>query len=496
MQSSIKTNYIYSVIYRIFIMVIPLIVTPHVARVLSVADNGLYAFSTTVALYLTLFGKLGLDHYGSRSIAFYQDDIKKRSQVFFGIYIMQVISSLIAITLYIASIYLFFLEDHLIYWIQLIFVGSILFDISWFFYGMEMFKLTTIRSLLSRGIPIALVFVFVKDKDDLPVFTFLMALSFLLEQLFLFPFVFRYVQKVRVSWKSVAEHILPNLKLFYPLLALSVFHWMNKIILGAMVDNDSVAYYTYAEYLINAPKGFVIALGTVMLPKVTAMVAQNQIDACKQTLVQSMKLTGFISCALCFGIAAVSSTFVPLFFGSRYEPTILLTLELAIVMIPMSITEVAQSLYLIPFKLEHIYIRSVALGAVISVLLNLVLIKYFGASGTVIATLAAEVAVCAYQIIKIRDVYSARQLLDDFGLFILCGLIMFAGVFTLRNLDIQPVLLVLLQVTVGGVLYLASCLLIFRVLRKTNYVYDILTSLIRKDRRQAVVLAEGSETRV
>ena len=357
---------------------------------------------------------------------------------------------------------------------------SVLFDVSWFFYGMEKFKLTTLRSLLSRGILIAFVFIFVKDKGDLPVFTFLMALSFLTEQLLLFPFVFKYVKRVRITWQDIAKHITPNLKLFVPLLALSVYNWMDKLMLGFMVNNDSVAYYNYAESMINFPKGIVIALGTVMLPKLANMAAKNQVEACKTSLVQSMKLIGFISSALCFGIAAISPTFVPLFLGPQYTPTILLTLELAIVMIPMSISDVSQSLYLIPFKQERIYIRSVAFGAVVNVVLNLLLITPLGASGAVIATLAAELVVCGYQLNKMREMYTIRQLADDFGVFLLCGLLMFGVVFSMRGLPIRPFPLVALQIATGGAVYLLSCLLAFKIFHQRNYFYDIMTTIRKK----------------
>lgn len=480
MQTSVKKNYLYNVIYRLSSCILPLIVTPYVARVLGVADNGLYAFSSTIACYFILFGKLGLDNYGNRSIAFCRDDITKRSETFFGIYIMQIFTAAAALLLYAVSVDLFFAADRRIYWIQFLYVLSVLFDVSWFFYGMEMFKLTTLRSLLSRGLLIVSVFVFVKDQNDLPVFTFLMAMSFLLEQLFLFPFVFRYVKRVRISWKDVWGHVAPNLKLFIPLLALSVYNWMDKLMLGFMVNNDSVAYYNYAESMINFPKGIVIALGTVMLPKLSNMVAKNQIAQSKAALVKSMKFIGFISCALCFGIAAISPTFVPLFLGPKYNPTILLTLELAIVMIPMSISEVSQSLYLIPFKLESIYIRSVVYGAVVNFLLNLLLITPLGASGAVIATLVAELVVCGYQLHRMRAMYSLRQLADDFGVFLLCGAVMFCAVFAMSGLNLRPLVLVLLQIATGGALYLACCWVALRVFKKSDILYDIIGSIRKR----------------
>ena len=66
MNKDERMNYLYSVIYRMSICVLPLVVTSYIARVLGAENTGLYAFSSTVACYFIMFGKLGLDNYGSK----------------------------------------------------------------------------------------------------------------------------------------------------------------------------------------------------------------------------------------------------------------------------------------------------------------------------------------------------------------------------------------------------------------------------------------------
>ena len=48
--------------------------------------------------------------------------------------------------------------------------------------------------------------------------------------------------------------------------------------IGALSTDSQVGFYTNAESLINAPMGFVTAVGTVMLPRITAMLANNEIE--------------------------------------------------------------------------------------------------------------------------------------------------------------------------------------------------------------------------
>ena len=458
MGSDEKKNYIYNVIYRLSICVLPLIVTPYVARLLGAKQVGIYAFSSTVACYFIMFGKMGLDNYGNRSIASCRDDFEMRSRVFWGIYRMQIITSVCSGLLYALLVLTVFRENQTIYWIQLLYVMSVLFDVSWFFYGMEKFLITTIRSLLSRTLVIICVFAFVHSENDLWVYTFVMSACFLFEQLQLLPFLPRYVRRVRMNTKDMVVHIAPNLKLFIPILALSVYNWMDKIMLGVMVQSAAVvAYYAYAENIVNLPKGILSALDTVMLPRITSLVAKNQIKAGVQKMRSSIRFNNFVCCALCFGIAGVSPSFVPWFFGEEYKPTALLTMELTMVMIPMSISNVVQTQYLIPFHREPIYIRSVFLGAVANTVCNLAFIPLFGASGAVIGTLAAETVVCIYQMLHIREVYRFRQLLQSLYPFIICGLFEFVAAYLLCFLKINTFFLLLLQICAGGAVYLLGC---------------------------------------
>ncbi len=458
MGMDIKKNYIYNVIYRLSICILPLIVTPYVARVLGAEQVGVYTFSSTVACYFIMFGKLGLDNYGNRSVAACREDIEKRSRVFWGIFIIQIMTSILSILIFILLVLTVFKEDRRVYWMQLIYVASILFDVSWFFYGMERFRLTTIRSLISRTLIIVCVFAFVHSDRDLWIYTGVMSACFMLEQVQLIPFMFPLVKRVRLKKEDITCHIVPNLKLFIPLFALSIYNWLDKIMLGIIVKSTAVvAFYAFAENIINLPKGILSALDTVMLPRISNLVANNRIEEGVQKMKNSIRFNGFVCCALCFGIAGVAPNFVPWFFGAEYTPTVLLTMELAMVMIPMSVVNVVQTQYLIPFHREHVYMGAVSLGAVTNILLNLLLIPGLGASGTVIGTFGAELVVCTYQMVYIRHIYKVSQLFKTLRPFVVCGVLEFAAVYALSGLPVSAVLRLLLQICAGGIVYLAGC---------------------------------------
>lgn len=477
MNSQEKKNYIYNVVYRLSICLLPLIVTPYVARILGADNVGLYAFSSTVACYFIMFAKLGLDNYGNRTIATCREDINKRSKAFWSLFTIQVITSIISIAIYILLILTVFKENKIIYWVQLVYVVSALFDFSWFFYGMEKFGLTAIRSVISRIFIIVFVFIFVHSEDDIYIYTAIMAGSFLIEQLQLIPFLFRHVKRVSISCEDVISHIVPNIKLFIPLLALSIYNWMDKLMLGIMVGSTTVvAFYTYAENIINLPKGILSALDGVMLPRISNLVANNCEEEAIKKMRSSIGFNGFISCALCFGIIGIAPVFVPWFLGPEFTPTVVLTMQLALVMIPMTITNVIQTQYLIPFKKERVYIRAVTLGALTNFVFNSILIPFYGATGAVIGTIIAEVVPCIYQLIRIKDIYRFRQLFTKFSPFIVCGVLELLVILVISYLPVNTLTLLFLQVFGGGTAYLTGCAIYLIYIKKD---YDNLRDVIR-----------------
>ena len=84
-KNSVTKNYIYNLLYQILTIIIPLITTPYLSRVLGAENIGIYSFTISITTYFILFGSLGVAMYGQREIAYVQNDIKKRSKIFFPV---------------------------------------------------------------------------------------------------------------------------------------------------------------------------------------------------------------------------------------------------------------------------------------------------------------------------------------------------------------------------------------------------------------------------
>lgn len=178
-------NFIYNVLYQILIMILPLITAPYIAIVLGAERIGIYSYTYSIAYYFVLFGQLGLNVYGNRSIAIVRDDKEKLSKTFSSIFIVQLFISIVSCICYLLFIIFSSSEYRLIFVIQFVFVLSCVFDINWFFFGIEKFKLTVVRNTIIKITTVICVLLFVKTQADLWKYTTIMAVGSFLAQLVL-----------------------------------------------------------------------------------------------------------------------------------------------------------------------------------------------------------------------------------------------------------------------------------------------------------------------
>ena len=83
MDKKVIKNYIYNTAYQLLIIILPLITTPYVSRTLGAEGIGIYNYTNSITQYFILFGCIGLNLYGSREIAYYQNDEMKKDKAFF-----------------------------------------------------------------------------------------------------------------------------------------------------------------------------------------------------------------------------------------------------------------------------------------------------------------------------------------------------------------------------------------------------------------------------
>lgn len=423
-MKSLQKNFLYNVLYQILLVILPLITAPYISRTLGATAVGVYSYTYSVAYYFLLIAMLGIGNHGNRSIAAVRDDRKKLNKTFSSIYSLQVITFSIAILAYAIYLVLFVKDNRLIVLLQLIYVTSGLFDIGWLFFGLEQFKLTVARNTLIKISTVVLMFVFVHKPSDLWKYTLIMSAGTLFSQAYLWLYVKKYVSFEKCSVKEITSNIKPVLILFIPVLAYSIYKVMDKIMLGNMSSYDQVGFYNNAEKIINIPMGIITALGTVMLPRMSNIVANGDKKRVDDYIRISAKLVTLLSSAIAFGLMGVSSVLAPVFFGDEFIACGKIIRLLSVTVFFIAWANVIRTQYLIPNKRDSIYLTSTMVGAILNLIINWMLIPKYQANGAAFGTIVAEFSVMLVQMVAVKNELPMRKYILSYSPILIIGLIM------------------------------------------------------------------------
>lgn len=423
-MKSLQKNFLYNVLYQILLVILPLITAPYISRTLGATAVGVYSYTYSVAYYFLLIAMLGIGNHGNRSIAAVGDDRKKLNKTFSSIYSLQVITFSIAILAYAIYLVLFVKDNRLIVLLQLIYVTSGLFDIGWLFFGLEQFKLTVARNTLIKISTVVLMFVFVHKPSDLWKYTLIMSAGTLFSQAYLWLYVKKYVSFEKCSVKEITSNIKPVLILFIPVLAFSIYKVMDKIMLGNMSSYDQVGFYNNAEKIINIPMGIITALGTVMLPRMSNIVANGDKKRVDDYIRISAKLVTLLSSAIAFGLMGVSSVLAPVFFGDEFIACGEIIRLLSVTVFFIAWANVIRTQYLIPNKRDSIYLTSTMVGAILNLIINWMLIPKYQANGAAFGTIVAEFSVMLVQMVAVKNELPMRKYIMSYSPILIIGLTM------------------------------------------------------------------------
>lgn len=473
-MKSIKKNFVYNVAYQILLILIPLITTPYVSRILGADGVGIYSYTYTIASFFMLAAMLGVKNYGNRSVAAVRDNRESLSEVFCQIYGLQFWCALFAAVLYFCCVAFLEQSYQTVALIQGIYLISGLLDVSWLFFGLEEFRITVSRNIVIKLMDLACIFIFVRAREDLWKYALIMTLGVLVSQAYLWLYVPRFVDLRRPGVRGMLSHLRSELTLFIPVIAVSVYRMMDKIMLGQMSTITQLGFYESTEKIISIPLGVITALGTVMLPRMSNLAARGENDRSRRYIYHSILFAVFLAAAMAFGIAGTAQDLVPLFLGEGYLPCVQLLRVMSGTVVFMAWANVIRTQYLIPNRWDRSYIVSVTVGAAVNLAVNGVLIPRMAAMGAVIGTLCAEGSVCLCQTWMVRRELEVGRYARDAAPFLLIGAAMLAPIAWMHRILGNPAAL-LMEIAVGGAVYLLLAAIYLRLIR-----YPVMMALIQK----------------
>ncbi|MEY8530982.1 flippase [Lactobacillus taiwanensis] len=446
-------NYLYNVGYQVLAIIVPLITSAYVSRVLRPEGVGANSFTNSIIQYFILFANMGIGYYGNRQIAYVRENKDQMPKTFWEIQIVKTIMTLYAFVAF--EIFMIFYTRQPEYmWAQSLNLVAVALDISWFYEGIEDFKVTVLKNSLVKVLSMIAIFIFIKGPNDVTLYIVVLALSTLIGNLTLWPNIKRDLDKVKIRSLNPWQHFIPMGELFIPQIATQVYVQLNKTMLGVMVNETASGYYQYSDNLVKLILALVTATGTVMLPHVANAVTHGNMHKVNKMLYKSFNFVSAVSYPMMFGLAAISLTLASKYYGPGYGPVGPAMMIESIVILMIAWSNVLGVQYLLPTHHQREFTFSVTVGAIVNIILNIPMIKLWGLYGAMWATVISEIAVMIYQLWAVRKLLSYKALFASSWKYFVSSFIMFCLVFWMNQTMKDSWLMMGLEIFVGILIYI------------------------------------------
>lgn len=459
-SQSIKKNFIFSLFNQLVTIAIPLIVTPYTSRIFGADGIGIYSYTTANVTYFMIFCMLGISGDGQRTIAIVRDNKQKASKVFWELQIVHFITFIIC-----SIAYLFLILnsiDYKSYYIaQYTMLISSFFDITWFYQAYERFDFITIRNFFIKLSVLIAIFSLIHTKDDLVLFIFINGISTVVSNIALWFGLGRRIQKIRIDDLNCKRHMKDIMIFFVPTIAASVYSILDKSVINWVTHEEAQnGYYEQAYKILQICNVLVQTLATVSAPRMSNVFANGSEEELKNRLNKSMKFMLMLSMPVAFGVCGIAKTFVSIFFGKGYDPVINILYVFMPMVVVLGFSVYLDGMYLVPSGKRLQSAMAVIAGSCTNLILNFVLVTYWGALGAAIATLLTEVLVSTIMIILSRKMIEWLYIGKAMVRYCFCSVIMFVIVFCISKIYMDQFTSLILQVVSGVVAYFTILLIL------------------------------------
>ena len=461
-QVNLTRNYFLKLSYQILSLIVPLITAPYVSRVLGADGIGIYSYTSSVMTYFTMFASLGTINYGIREIAQCRDDKQEMSDVFWGIELMTICTTLVTLVAWFLLTY-FSPEYNAIFFALTPVLVATAADISWLYTGLERIHYTVTVNLVCKLVGVIAIFALIKGKEDLFLYVLIMSAVTFIGNMSMWLFLPGIVARPRLRKIRIGRHFRETLKYFITSVAISIYTVLDKTMIGVLTHNPlENGYYEQACKIVNIAKPLAFSsINDIMAPRMSYLFAKKQDAEIISRINSSLGIELLLSVGCCFGLISVADVFVPFFFGSGYMPVIPLLRLMAPILIFICVSTCLGSHYYVPSGNILSGTKLTIVGSIVNILVNVPMIFWFGAKGAVVASLLAEGVIAVLYAVFCRRKVEYKGIWRQLYKKLIAGALMCLLCTWLGTaIHCAPFVLLMIQVASGMVFYGVALMLL------------------------------------
>lgn len=461
-QKSLKKNAVYSFIKAFMNLAFPLISFPYASRILLPAGIGKVNFANSVIEYFTLAASLGIFSYAAREAVRVRDDKYALNKIFREILTINLISTVISYILLFFA--LFFVSKFSEYRILLIVCSTkILFTtigVDWIFNVHEEYKYITVRSVIFQIISLVLLFLLVRDSDDYVAYAFIGVFSSVGSNFCNIFYARKFVNFFDKTKIELSRHLKPIFTFFGMSIASKIHTALDSVMLGFMLSDSAVGYYSAANKIKGLVVGLITAILATLLPRSSYYLGQNKNDEYQKIVSKTLNFALFFSIPAAIGVMLVARPLILLFSGREFLEALPSMLIMSPVIVFIAVASFADNMVLLPQRKEKVSFQSQIIGCVVNITLNYILIPIWGVFGAAFATFIVEGIITTYKILFSIKYVKCTGLIKNLLKVIFSCILMSAAVLAIlyfvKNVFIQ----IVAGITVGAAIYAVCTLLL------------------------------------
>lgn len=359
-------------------------------RTLAPASYGLYSLSITLTYFFIGFLHSGFYTIGMRELAKYPHLANK----YFGnITTLKIIVSIISyLILFIIVLVIDKPEDAKVtFLLSGLFIFILIFHIDWLFRGLDKMEITSIGSILQGVTLLLLIFFIVRRENDYQKAVIAYLISWLIFVLFEMVVYFKQNKSFKIEFdrnfvKPLVKSALP---ISFSALVIFIYANNNILFLNFFKGDYETGIYSAMVRLMNLLLLPNSILQIAFFPELSRSVLSGELKISQESYLKVLFTIGFLGI---FGMFGYSKEIIQFAFGEKYlvGDTILRVSLIACLFSYLSSSFVMVSIII--DKQKNFLFASIG-GAIISLIINYLIVPIYGALGAVITLNITEVMV-------------------------------------------------------------------------------------------------------
>ncbi|MDR0963312.1 MAG: polysaccharide biosynthesis C-terminal domain-containing protein, partial [Clostridium sp.] len=390
----------------------------------------------------------------------YRDDKEKLSKFFSEIFIISLLTTFIVEVGFLAMIFTtsVFTPYRLLLAISSIHLVFSTLSIPWFYSALEEFRYITLRQLTFQILALLLMFVLVRDPQDVTIYMIIFVSSAALPGIVNIIHARKYVN-FRLRGIRLGEHWKPIFLLFLFNASASIYINSDRIMLGYMRGETAVGLYATATKFTVVVTELLTVLRTTILPRSAYYLRHHDLVNYRNLVVGSAKIMSLLSIPACIFFVLLSPDLIAVLSGGGFEmaATTQRILAFSILFGPLN-GILMQSVFVIQSR-EKTAALIAGMSAFLNISLNLVLIKTYGQNAAAFTTVLAELLVFMLAMTFGRRSITIREIFDELWKYLLGAAAMILVWQGVDLLMLSPIPRILVFGSLGAMVYLGVQLL-------------------------------------